>query len=216
MKTNQLMAVCFPHGELHINHKSMMGSLTDLFNIGNKMRVLENKSAANMTHFIKAHATQEFIRVICEEQGCQPDEVIKQTGRGKASRTEANLHLLIYAAEYLSTRFHYQVIDTFIVGKLLQLRDDGGDEFKLLNTAIDRYLPGRDGKDNRGCYINIAKIIRSRCNLVKPENVPTWNQPEADSLAQTKRYDLQHKLVSLLELGVVRDWDHLKDLARRA
>ena len=216
MKTNQLMTVCFPQGELHINHKSMMGSLTDLFNVGNKMRALESKSAANMTHFVKANATQEFIRVICEEQGCLPDEVIKQTGRGKSSRTEANLHLLIFAAEYLSTRFHYQVIDTFIAGRLLQLRDDGGNEFKLLNTAIDRYLPDREGKDNKGCYINIAKIIRKRCDLVKPEDDPTWNQAAADKHAQSKRYDLQHKLVSLLELGVVRDWEHLKDLADRA
>ena len=216
MKTDQLMTVCFQHGDLHINHKSMMGSLTDLFNIGNKMRVLEGKSVANMSLFVNSVATQEFIRVICEEQGCQPDEVIKRAGRGKSSRTEANLHLLIYAAEYLSMRFHYQVIDTFITGKLLQLRDDGGNEFKMLNLAIDRYLPGREGKDNKGCYINIAKIIRNRCDLVKPENDPTWNQSAADKHAQAKRYELQHKLVSLLELGVVRDWEHLKDLANRA
>lgn len=126
MKTDQLMTVCFPQGDLHISHKSMMGSLTDLFNIGNKIRVMEGKGIANMTLFVNSASTQEFIRIICEEQACHPDSVITKTGRGKSSRTEANLHLLIYAAEYLSTRFHYQVIDTFITGKLLQLRDDGG------------------------------------------------------------------------------------------
>jgi hypothetical protein len=216
MKTDQLMTVCFQHGDLHISHKSMMGSLTDLFSIGNKMRGIEGKGMANMTLFIKSAATQDFIRVICEEQGCDPDSVITQTGRGKSSRTEANLHLLIYAAEYLSTRFHYQVIDIFVAGKLLQLRDGGGDEFKLLNIAIDRCLPGREGKpNNQGCYINIAKVIRSRCNLVKPENDATWNQALANKDAQLARYDMQHKLVNLLELGLVRDWEHLKELAGR-
>ena len=216
MKTDQLMTVCFPQGDLHINHKSMMGSLTDLFNIGNKMRVMEDKGVANMTLFINSASTQAFIRIICEEQACHPDSVITKTGRGKSSRTEANLHLLIYAAEYLSTRFHYQVIDTFITGKLLQLRDDGGDEFGVLNQAIDRYLPGREGKvSNQGCYINIAKIIRRRCNLVKPENDETWNQSLANKDAQLARYEMQHKLVSLLELGLVRDWEHLKELVER-
>ena len=216
MKTDQLMTVCFPQGDLHISHKSMMGSLTDLFNIGNKMRVMEGKGVANMTLFINSASTQEFIRIICEEQACHPDSVITRTGRGKSSRTEASLHLLIYAAEYLSTRFHYQIIDTFITGRLLQLRNDGGDEFGMLNRAIDRYLPGREGKaNNQGCYINIAKIIRRRCNLVKPENDETWNQSIANKDAQLARYEMQHKLVSLLELGLVRDWEHLKDLAER-
>ena len=214
MKTDQLMTVCFPQGDLHISHKSMMGSLTDLFSIGNKIRVMEGKGIANMTLFVNSASTKEFISIICEEQACHPDSVITKTGRGKSSRTEANLHLLIYAAEYLSTRFHYQVIDTFITGKLLQLRDDGGDEFGVLNRAIDRYLPGREGKaSNQGCYINIAKVIRRRCNLVKPENDETWNQSLANKDAQLARYEMQHKLVNLLELGLVRDWEHLKELA---
>ena len=216
MKTDQLMTVCFPQGDLHISHKSMMGSLTDLFSIGNKIRVMEGKGIANMTLFVNSASTKEFISIICEEQACHPDSVITKTGRGKSSRTEANLHLLIYAAEYLSTRFHYQVIDTFITGKLLQLRDDGGDEFGVLNRAIDRYLPGREGKaSNQGCYINIAKVIRRRCNLVKPENDETWNQSLANKDAQLARYEMQHKLVNLLELGLVRDWEHLKDLVER-
>ena len=216
MKTDQLMTVCFPQGDLHISHKSMMGSLTDLFNIGNKMRVMEGKGVANMTLFINSASTQGFIRIICEEQACHPDSVITRTGRGKSSRTEASLHLLIYAAEYLSTRFHYQIIDTFITGRLLQLRNDGGDEFGMLNRAIDRYLPGREGKaSNQGCYINIAKIIRRRCNLVKPENDETWNQSIANKDAQLARYEMQHKLVNLLELGLVRDWEHLKELVDR-
>ena len=216
MKTDQLMTVCFPQGDLHIGHKSMMGSLTDLFNIGNKIRAMEGKGIANMTLFVNSASTQEFIRIICEEQACHPDSVITKTGRGKSSRTEASLHLLIYAAEYLSTRFHYQVIDTFITGRLLQLRNDGGDEFGMLNRAIDRYLPGREGKaNNQGCYISIAKIIRRRCNLVKPENDETWNQSIANKDAQLARYEMQHKLVNLLELGLVRDWEHLKELVER-
>lgn len=29
------------------------------------------------------------------------------------------------------------------------------------------------------------------------------------------RYEMQHKLVNLLELGLIRDWERLKDLAER-
>lgn len=212
MKTNQLMTVCFPSGELRVWHKTGMGSLTDLFNIGNKMRAMEGKSAANITLFQQSNATQEFIKVIMEEQGIQYDQVINVTGRGKSSRTEANLHLLVYAAQYLSTRFHYQVIDTFIKGKLLEWRDTSGDQFKLLNAAIDNHLPGRtnqdgDTKSNTGIYIQVA--IRLKGKLLSPE-CAGWNAASAEELRERAR--IEEKLVGLLELGLVRDYDHLKEI----
>ena len=135
MKTNQLMAVCFPEGTLHIGHLTKMGSLTDLFNVGNKMRILEGESAANLTLFVQSKATQEFIAECMAAQNVPYSDIIRITGRGKSSRTEANLHLLIYAARYLSVKFHYQVIDTFINNKILQGRDDSGDQFNALNIA---------------------------------------------------------------------------------
>ena len=206
MKTNQLMTVCFPEGTLRIGHLTKMGSLTDLFNIGNKMRVLEGKSPANITHFVNSKDTQDFITEIVSAQGIQRETVVRTTGRGKSSRTEANLHLLIYAAQYLSTKFHYQVIDTFINNKILQWRDDSGDQFIALNIAIDAYLPDRQGKDNKGVFIQVAKRLKTK--LLSEDG--NWNDATFEQLEA--RAKMEKSLVQFLQLGMVRDYEHLKEV----
>ena len=209
MKTNQLMAICFPEGTLHIGHLTKMGSLTDMFNIGNKMRVLEGKSPANITHFVNSKDTKDFISECAAAQGIPRETVVRTVGRGKASRTEANLHLLVYAAQYLSTKFHYQVIDTFINNKILQWRDDSGDQFVALNIAIDAYLPDRQGKDNKVVFIQVAKRLKAK--LLSEDEC--WNNATFDQLEA--RAKMEKSLVQFLQLGMVRDYEHLKEVIDR-
>ena len=49
MKTDQKLTVSFPEGDMNIWHLTGFGSLTDMFNIGNRMRAAEGKRAANIT-----------------------------------------------------------------------------------------------------------------------------------------------------------------------
>jgi len=114
VNTNQLLTAAFPEGDMHIWHLTGMGSLTDLFRIGNRMRAIEGKDHANMTHFVNSKATQEYINIICKNQGCTRESVVRTVGKGKASRTEANQHFLIYAAEYLSPELRYLVMNSFL------------------------------------------------------------------------------------------------------
>ena len=209
MKTNQIMSVCFAEGVLHIGHKTKMGSLTDLFNIGNKMRVLEGKTPANITHFVQSKATQEFIAECMDAQSIPYEDVVRTTGRGKAARTEASLHFMIYAAQYLSIKFHYQVIDTFIKDRLLEWRNDSGDQFIALNAAIDAYLPDRQGKDNKGVFIQVAKRLKAK---ILQDGVK-WNDASHQQLED--RTKMERSLVQFLQLGMVRDYEHLKELIDR-
>lgn len=210
MKTNQLMTVALSKGAIAGFHKTDMVSLTDVFRVGNAHRACEGKTAANMTKFLQSSATSEFIGVICNNQNITIDEVIVKKGKGKNASTFCSIHFAIYAAEYLSCQFHYEVIDMFIKGDIFKLRDKGGDEFKMLNFAIDQYLPGREGKDsNKGIYINLAKKIRERI-LGKGSKAEDWNKATPEHLQE--RYDYESSLSQLLRLGVVRDYEHLKEL----
>lgn len=202
MKTNQLMSVAFDGGSVEVFHKTAMGDLTQLWNIGNRMRVAEGKRAANITLFLNSGKTQDFISVI-ESSGVT---AINKTGRGKSAKTYACLELMIYAAEYLSTDFHVEVIRSFIRGKILEYRDESGDNFKAMNIAIDNHLPGREGKDNKGLRIQVAKTIKEKIN----PSLTSWNFASADELRY--RASIEDKLTSLLDLGVVKDWEHMKEL----
>jgi hypothetical protein len=213
MKTNQLMTVALPNGTLDIYHKTAVGSLTDLFSLGNGQRILDGKKPMNQSLFIKSKATQEFIQIIAKELSMSSDEIVFSKGRGKASRTYGQLHFLIYAAEKLSPTFHFHVIDIFLSKHLLQLRDDGGNVFKTLNLAIDQWLPDRKEKNNMGCYIQVAKMLSAK---IFPEikqfetGVNIWNTDLAIYDKQYLREDYEDKLVSFLKAGLIRDWEHLK------
>jgi hypothetical protein len=217
MKTNQLMTVALPSGTLDIYHKTAVGSLTDLFNLGNGQRILDGKKVINQTLFIKSKATQEFIQIIAKELNIKPEEIVFSKGKGKGSKTYAQLHFLIYAAEKLSPTFHFHVIDIFLSKHLLQLRDDGGNVFKTLNLAIDQWLPDRKGKYNMGCYIQVATLLRAK---IFPEieffeqGVNIWNTDRATYDKQYLREDYEDKLVSFLKAKLIKDFSHLKEIIK--
>jgi len=215
MKTDQLMKIAFPLGDLDIFHKSQWGNLTQLFSIGNKQRIMEDRPPINITHFLSSKKTREFIKVVSQQTDIKEEEVIrkKKGKRGTKIQMEAQLHFLIFAAEHLSPIFHFQVIDIFINSKLLQLRDDGGNNFKRLNRYIDLYLGGRNDKiSNMGCYIQAATLLRTKIfPLIKCPDGNIWNTEQATAHHQELRKSYEDKLCTLLEMGVVNDFEHLKE-----
>lgn len=205
MKTNQLMTVAFSSGDIEVFHKTAMGNLTQLWRTGNMMRASEGNREANITKFLESDKTKRFVAIL-DRQGIM---AIEKTGRGKSAKTWACLELMVYAAEYLSTEFHVEVIQTFIKGKLLDFRDESGDNFKAMNIAIDSYLPGRGGRDNKGLRIQVAKQIKHKVN---PELV-SWNFATADDLRY--RSEIEDKITTFLSMGLVDSYDHLKELISR-
>lgn len=185
--------------------------LNDLFVAGNALRLSEGKAALQMASFLRAKGTEEYIEAAAEEWNIPKDSLIKREGRGNLTRTYVHASIALLAAESMSPRFHAHIHRVFIEGKLLEFRERGGTEFKSLNASIDQYLPGRDGMDNKGVYIQIAKALRTR--VLGTEDAAGWN---AASVAQThERYEVENKLCDLLRLGLVRDYDHLKELVTK-
>ena len=207
MKTNQVMTVAFEHGTLSIEHKTAMGNLADVFTIGNKYRVLAGKAPANITHFCKSAGTQEFMASVAKKLGVPKETLLFTKGKGNSNRVIANIFIIIYAAEYLSPDFHMEVIDTFINSKLLTWRDELGDDFVTLNKEIAEHASGLLGKPAHcGHFITLAKIVNSRVG-----NNVDWNMADAKQLKERDR--IETGLTTVIKLGLVRDWEHLKQIA---
>lgn len=206
MKTNQLMSVAFSEGVVNVFHNTAMGDLTQLWKVGTIMRVNNGMAVPQLNNFLQSQSTKDFIEV-CERKTGEP--CIEVTGRGKNGRTWASIHMMIYAAEYLSTEFHFEVIDAFINNKILEWRDVSGDEFKALNIAIDNYLPNREEKSNKGIYINVARMLLKKVN----PDLSSWNDASADELRE--RASIENKLVTTLQLGLIKDWDHMKEIIEK-
>ena len=206
MKTNQLMSAAFSEGVVNVFHNTAMGDLTQLWKVGTIMRVNNGMAVPQLNNFLQSQSTKDFIEV-CERKTGKP--CIEVTGRGKNGRTWASIHMMIYAAEYLSTEFHFEVIDAFINNKILEWRDVSGDEFKALNIAIDNYLPNREEKSNKGIYINVARMLLKKVN----PDLSSWNDASADELRD--RASIENKLVTTLQLGLIKDWEHMKEIIEK-
>ena len=209
--SNYVMQVDFFGNGVRCETESHMVSLNDLVVAGNVWRTQRGLPPKSLKDLIYTQSFSEFKKAVSKIKGI-PEENLMNVVRGRSGRTMAHLHLAIYVAEQISSHFHVMVIDTFIEGKLLEFRELGGTEFKNLNAAIDLYLPDRQGKDNKGVYMQIAKLLRTKL-LGKDAEAGDW---AVASVAQThSRYDFERRLVDFLRMGVVRDYPHLKELVEK-
>ncbi|MNQ15591.1 hypothetical protein D3C85_285640 [compost metagenome] len=210
--SNYPMSVTFFGNVVRAQTEGSRICLNDLFIAGNALRLAEGKPAKQMNAFLSSKELAEYVDAAAEEWNLPSEHFIAREGRGRSTRTFVHASVALLAAETMNPRFHAHVHKVFIEGKLLEFRELGGTEFKTLNAAIDQYLPGRDGKDNKGVFINVAKAVRERI-FGAGAGPDCWNTATVDQTHM--RYEWENKLSTMLRLGVVRDYEHLKELIER-
>lgn len=185
--------------------------LNDMFVAGNALRLAEGKPALQMNAFLSSKGLAEYIEAAANEWNLQKEAFLVKEGgkRGRLVKTFVHASVALLAAESMSPRFHAHIHRVFIEGKILEFRNKGGTEFKRLNYHIDRYLPNREGKENTGVYIQIAKAVREKI-LGEGAKTEHWNSATVEQTHM--RFELENKLSDMLRVGVVRDYEHLKSL----
>ena len=232
MKTNQLMQVTIGQYTQPIEHKTMMGHLNALWDYGNGLRALKGLAPLDQKDWLRSPQTRELFLALQRKHGTQDvigvmpplekdekgrtkisditkDNPFIKTKRGTGGGTWVHLYLLLDAASWLDADFKLELYDTFINNKILQWREDGGDEFINLNIAIDAYLPEREGKDNTGIFIQVAKQLKAK--ILSSED--TWNTASFPQLE--KRAKLEKDLCNYLRLGMIRNYEHLKEVIEK-
>ncbi len=219
LKTNMILTISVFNKVLTAKHKTGHINVTDLLKIGNKQRLINGLQPMTAPQLKRNKHLKEFI-VSVEKQikSGQYDNfdtsrpVVYVDGVGNKAKTWAFLPISLKMASLLSSDFEAELYRIFINDSLLQLRDDGGNNFKHLNRSIDLYLGGRENKKgNRGCYIQSATLLRTKIfpNIEAPEG-NIWNTDQATAHHQELRKLYEDKLCTLLEMGVVNDFEHLK------
>jgi hypothetical protein len=203
MKTAQILQIPFELGTFPINHKTGMGRLQDFISLGNEYRRKAGKSPIQLTHWLNRIDVKEYVEYL-ESQGLKS---IEKKG-GRKGGTWGSLDILISLAMDMSPKFKHEVISTFINNKALEYRDQGGSNFIELNETLSLNAELVLGKPaHKGHYITLARIMKKRCG------VENWNACDPNKLAI--RCQLEDRLATMLKANVVRDWDHLKELAEK-
>ena len=202
MITNQTMEVDVLGQILKVEHKTWMGSLTDLFNIGNGERIKEGLPCTNVHSFLRSDRIKAFIKDAESEWGISSEQVIQIRGKGRNIKTWAHLSVLIAAAEYLSPKVHHKVIREFIEGRLLQFRDSSGDAYKSLKEKISLHLP--EYAVGSQLIMEVATEFRNKIN---PPGDKGWNLATAKQLQQ--RDELEKYLCQNIKRGFIKDKNQL-------
>lgn len=208
-----------------IDDVTRIGDLNSFWEYGNYLRRQKGFPIIRMDHWLAIRSTCELIvklenseanglekkfEIVSDSYGrctIKGDKLtVIEKKQGKGGGTKAHLYLLLKAASHLDTDFEVQVYKTFVTNKILQWRDDSGDEYKALNIAIDAYLPDRKGKDNKGVYIQCARAIRAKIN---PDG-GDWNTASYAQLELRTKYEKD--LIFSLRMGFIRDYNHLKEV----
>lgn len=184
-----------------------IGDLTTLFNIINQSKIAKGECVINITQFCRSKETQDFLDALANRLKVSKKSLIYTVGKGKSAKTMANTFVLIYTAKKYLDNYMVEVIDTFINSKLLSWRDESGDHFKGLNEEIKSAAENLLGKPaHQGHFITIAKIVNARVG-----DKVEWNTATAEQLKERDR--IETGLCTVIKLGVVKDWEHLKQIA---
>ena len=201
MKTDQVLSVHFTKGLLHVTHKSLMVESKEFFEVLNAYRLAKGLSILPAANVMQARPIKEYIAHL-RSMGMETP-IKTSRGRGKSY---IHLKVAIRVAIDASPEFADEIIDMFVKDKLAWLRDIGGDRYLELTDVLQQYAETVLGKPaHKGHYISLANIIKHRCG------VDNWNSaaPENHFL----RSQIEDRLATMLRAGVVRDWNHLKELA---
>ena len=207
MKTDQKLIVNLGKDiQLEIFHKSGMGNLTDLWNSVSRV---ERKTTSDVSRWIKSKRTQEFLEATSELLGIPVSELTDLRGKGKNTRTWAHINVIVSAMSHISPKVEALIINEFVQNRILEWRDESGNQFIALNSMLA--MEARDllgGKATAAHYKELAMAVRTK---IRPSG-SGWNSASAAQLSERTRIETQ--LTAMLRLKVVKDWKHLLHLAK--
>ena len=128
--------------------------------------------------------------------------------RGRNGGTFAELYILLKIASMLDKDLEVAIYDVFIKSQILQHRDNGGDNFKKLNIAIDKYIPSKSG-NSRSQFMHIAKMLRVKLEITETKG---YNEKEHHSKVQQKRDEIERFLIMSLQSKTIISYKHLKTI----
>jgi hypothetical protein len=126
--------------------------------------------------------------------------------RGRYGGTWAELYILLKIASMLDKDLEVEIYRVFIENKILEWREEGGENYKELNSLIDT-LSDRINENNSHLYRKFAMIFRHKLEITTTKG---YNQKEHDILIQQKRAEWLKYLITVVDHGFVKTADELE------
>jgi len=191
MKTAAIMERDLLGGVIRQNHKSGMLNVNDLHKIGNSLRSRNDLSEKQMGAYFHLDSTNELINEICLVENIGIDSVKKST-KGKYGGTWVNPILFVDMAMWYSPQLKVRILQWVIDG-LLDARDESGNSFKSMNSALLRQFPNEYSQIKAA---EVAKTIAAECKVGNGKD--KWQKATEDQLK--KRAKIQDTVIMISDL----------------
>lgn len=195
-----LMKISLAGGILEADAKTGRIDLNVLEKIGNEFNNINNKDEKGykrLSHWSENTATKEYISYV-ETQNLQTGiPVWEKTGRGRNTKTWASLHIAIDFAMWISPKFKYEVVNTFINDRILGRRMEGLELYKELMDDITRLPDYSKAKDHQ----RAGHIIREGIAV----GGQGWDSPEQGADEQLSRIEIMKEMKTLIKHGTVNN-----------
>lgn len=183
--------------------------LSDLLSSVNMARLNEGKPCIQLSSFLKSAAVNEYLEAASDIWCIPVSELITTTGKGKNTKRHCHVSVALLFCEQASPKIHAMIHKYFLDGKFSAIKEVGATEFSKLNAAIDEHLSLNGDEKKKGVFIQTAKLMRQKI-LGEGAVTADWNSATVEQTH--KRYDMENKISDMLRLGVVNNYDHLKQL----
>lgn len=167
--------------EISQKSKSEFFSATDLVKAGNKWRMANELNEFNLSQYLKAKSTKEFI----DELEKKYEVKCVSTGRGSKSNTWVHPLLFIDIALSISPKLKVEVYD-WLFDHLVKFRNSSGDSYKEMSGAL--YVLYGNKKEFPDFISKVADYIRVSMG------VSDWNTATKEQLEIRDKIHIAIKL----------------------
>lgn len=211
MKTNQVLVR--PMGQFQVEQrtKDSMFNATSLMNQWNN----ESGQKKNINHYLENTSTKEFMIALIDDEpnirnSEKPDNLIiartkvKTNSDGSKIPGEVWMHPIMFIdfAMWLNPAFKVKVIK-FVYDQLIKYRNDAGDAYKELSTAIQ-------GIVHKDFMPKAMQKVGEALNWIVFNNHEKMMRNKAgDESTMRELFELERKVADLINDGFINDYDGL-------
>lgn len=207
MKTNQIMTR--PMGNFHVEQRTKDGmfNATSLIKQWNSACSLHPQNSGyvkkDMDDFFVNKNVDEFIDALMSEEDFKERNSVYSKSKARADRgggTWMHPILFIKFAMWLNPRFEVQVIK-FVYDQMLKYRNDAGDAYKELSSAINSIVP------NTFMPQAMRKVGEALNYVVFNEHESMLRNKKGSEDSMRELFELERRLAENINDGLICNFD---------
>ncbi|MCK5666669.1 MAG: KilA-N domain-containing protein [Thiotrichaceae bacterium] len=158
-----------------------------------KIELVDFKQEKRLDVYLKTQQTKEFFEELAKSEGCLVSDLIISK-RGKNGGTWVHPLIFVDICMWLSQAFKVAALK-MVYDNLLSLRDQSGDEYKTLCSALDKAGIAKERFD----YVKVAKTISK--HVLGTSKNGCWD--DANEVQLDKRKSIETFLSKAIDEGFI-------------